>query len=152
MNQVLVYYWRGRGPVGALVRHSSASPWDHCAIGIEVFGIPCYFEASPGAGFQLVPISGDERPQGVQRTGKAWDDTIAAKVMETMSRRPYSYLNGFLTAFGIYRKSEAIQCGQACKEILDYFGIPFPEDFNPEPGQLAIAVERATGNPVSLLL
>lgn len=144
---VRLYYWRGQGVLGSLIRHGCASPWDHVAVAVEFDYLPCYFEAYPGAGFRMVPVSGDRPPDGVQDTGKEWTVGKAAQAMLELSRRQYSRWNGLLAAFGINRHSRRIECAQAASAILQILGMAV-DSSNPEG--VAEAVERITRNPVRM--
>lgn len=149
MSTVKLFYWNGRGTVGSVVRHATASQWDHVAVSVELDGLTCYFESYPGTGFRLVPVEGDSLPDATQETGLNWWAGKVAEVMLRLSRRRYSMWNGFLSAvFGIQRKSQAIECAQAASLILQILGLPVP--YVGDPQMVATEVEKLTGNPVRL--
>lgn len=145
---IRLYYWRGHGPIGSLVRHASSSPWDHVAVSVEIDGLSSYFESYPGAGTRLVPVEGDAPPEGTQDTGREWQPGQIAEVLRRLSRRRYSFWNDLLAGVGINRRSRAIQCAQATSLILQVLGIAVDED---TPGDVGEAVERITGNPVRMV-
>lgn len=147
MNPVRLYYWRGHGLLGSLIRHAEASPWDHVAVAVEFDGVPSYFESYPGAGFRLVPVSGAEPPDGYQETGREWTTGKAGKVMLELSRRQYSRLNGLLSPFGLNRHSKRIECAQAASLILQILGMDVD---NSNPEGVAEGVEKLTGFPVRM--
>jgi hypothetical protein len=70
--------------------------------------------------------------------------------MIDLSRREYSIWNGILTAFGVSRNSKEIQCAQAAMLILSRVGLQLKAETLPEPGAIALEVERLTHNPVRL--
>ena len=108
-------------------------------------------ESFPGTGFRIVPFASGNPPQGFQETDIVWRPELLNEVIETLSRRRYSYVNGILAAFGHRRDSKNIQCAQAAEIILRLAGLNLREDLIPEPQGIANEVERLTHTPVRRL-
>jgi len=148
LGPITIYYWRGQGTIGSIVRHASSSQWGHLGIAITLKSEQAYLHSYPGKGFQITRIAPDNPPQGIQQTDLQWHPQTFYKAMDTLQSRPYSYLNGVLAAFGHRRESNAIQCAQAAEIILRTAGLDLPADLIPEPQGIANEVERLTGHPV----
>jgi hypothetical protein len=146
-----IYYWRGQGAIGSIVRHASSSQWGHVGIGAWLDGASCYRESFPGTGFRVVPFAPGNPPQGFQETGIVWRTEVLDGAIGALCRRRYSYVNGILAAFGHRRDSKNIQCAQAAEIILRLAGMDLRQDLIPEPQGIANEVERLTGNPVRRL-
>jgi len=145
---IIIYYWRGQGCIGSLVRHASSSQWGHVGISINIDGHHCYLESFPGAGFRITPIRLNNPPQGFQDSGLKWQPGMLGAVLDALYGRRYSYLNGVLAAFGHRRDSRRIQCAQAAEVVLRIAGLDVRQDLIPEPQGIANEVERLTGHTV----
>ena len=90
-NTLNLFYWRGQGAIGSIVRHASSSQWGHVGIGVRLDGAECYMESFPGAGFRIVPFAPDNPPQGFQLTGLKWRPELLDEVIVLLQSRRYSY-------------------------------------------------------------
>jgi len=126
LGEVRLYYWRGPGFIGSLVRHASSSQWGHVAVGFVYRGREYFIDSYPGQGARIKLVARFHAPEGVQRTGVAWeeDDLHDAGRMLWLDGnfgrgipddlcwrgvRRYSYLNGALAAFGFRRDPDTAE-------------------------------------------
>ena len=136
LGEVKLYYWRGPGFIGSLVRHASSSQWGHVAVGFTHDGKDCFIDSYPGVGARVARVSPHNPPEGVQRTGIVWKKDALCDVCRELwldgnygsgipddlrfrGVRPYSYLNGVLAAFGFRRDPDT-------GEVRDKRGKPRP--------------------------
>ena len=137
-----IYYWRGKGLVSWIVRHATASPWDHVAIGVTLDGLECYLESLPRTGVRLVPLALDP-PDAYQDADGTWQPGQLAHVLALLGE-PYSVLDAIRAAFGLRPRHRGLECAELAAKVLGLEIVPTPQI-------LAEYVERVTRNPVRCL-
>jgi len=145
MGPLILYYWRGTGPLAWLVRTATQSPWDHVAVGVELGGVPCCVESVLGKGVRLIPRDLDP-PDASQETGLYWNRARAGDVLQELGQ-PYDILDGVRAALGLAPKHRGLECAELALRALQAAGLTL--DALPTPQRVAEAVEATTGYSVS---
>ena len=148
MNQpIIVHYWRGKGFIGAGVRHSSSGPYDHCALEVTIDGQPVYLQSYPFRGFIVTDVALDPS-DAIQETGLEWTPGTLARIIRLMSKVQYSLIGGLLTLFGLRDRTGRKNCADAVLMMLRELGLQV--DALQDPNAVSIEIERVTGHPVRI--
>ncbi len=118
---------RGKGPIGWLVRHWTASPWAHCGVVYHFEGHPMLIDCAPKVGARMTGLVRYQPAAVLQAVAPQWTDEASQIVADHLGDT-YSDVDAIRGGLALRPTSQGLECAEFAAMILRGLGHQIPAE------------------------